>query len=345
MSESYRRCDVSWKRIRGHDVLVQAFQRVIRRGRLAHAYLFAGPPGIGKKLFAVELAKTLLCEAPDAEKKLDACDVCPACLQVEAGTHQDFFLVRKPEEAHEFPIALMREFFERFSFKAARGRGKVLVLDDADDLNPESANCFLKTLEEPPPRSVLILIGTSADRQLPTIVSRCQVVNFSRLNSTEVAHLLRASGVQDEALLARLLRAGEGSPGVARDLSDPALWDFRLKLIKALTSLPMDSAALSKAWMEFVEEAGKESAAQRHRASVCVGLLLGFLQDALRFSAGITAPDADAGEQKALSILTQRLDPERLLALMDRCLDGEFQLDRRVQLVLVLEALTDSLGR
>ncbi len=335
---------MSWNRVRGHDVLIQAFQRVIRRDRLAHAYLFTGPPGVGKKLFAIELAKTLLCEGPDADKKLDACDVCPACLQVEAGTHPDFFLVRKPEDVHEFPIDLMRELCQRFSMRPARGRGKVILLADADDLNPESANSFLKTLEEPPPRSVLILVGTSADRQLPTIVSRCQVVNFARLSAAEVSSLLRAAGIEDPALLARLLRVSEGSPGTARELSDPDLWDFRGKLIHALTSLRIDSVELSKTWMGFIEEAGKESAAQRHRASVCVGLLLSFLQDALRFSVGIVPPDADAAEQKALSTLCQRLDADQLLRLMDRCLDGEFQIDRRVQLVLVLEALTDVLS-
>lgn len=335
---------MSWKRIRGHDVLVQAFQRVIRRGRLAHAYLFAGPPGIGKKLFAVELAKTLLCEAPDTARTLDPCGVCPACLQIEAGTHPDFFLVKKPEELHEFPIALMRDLFERISLRPARGRGKAVLIDDADELNPEAANCFLKTLEEPPPHSLLILIGTSADRQLPTVVSRCQVVNFTRLPAADVAALLRAGGITDEALLARLLRAGEGSPGAARELSDPALWDFRAKLLRALASLPIDSVDLSKAWMEFAEEAGKESAAQRHRASVCVGLLLAVLQDALRFRAGIVPPGADAAEQNALAALSQRLSVDRLLALMDRCLAGEFQINRRVQLVLVLEALTDALA-
>src|SRR5207249_1292746 len=120
---------------------------------------------------------------------------------------------------------------ERFSLKSARGRGKVILLEGADDLNEESANCFLKTLEEPPPGSVLILIGSSADRQLPTIVSRCQVVNFGRLSETDVAALLRAGGIKDEALLGRLLRVSEGSPGLARQLSDPALWDFRKALI------------------------------------------------------------------------------------------------------------------
>ena len=81
---------MSWKAVRGHDRLVAAFQEVIRRGRLAHAYLFVGPAGVGKQRFAVELAKALLCEAPGAQRKLDACDTCPACVQVTTGTHPDF---------------------------------------------------------------------------------------------------------------------------------------------------------------------------------------------------------------------------------------------------------------
>ncbi len=75
----------------------------------------------------------------------------------------------------------MRELCQSFALKSARGRGKVILIDDADDLNEEAANCFLKTLEEPPPRSVLILIGSTPDRQLQTIVSRCQVIRFAPL--------------------------------------------------------------------------------------------------------------------------------------------------------------------
>src|SRR5262249_57294325 len=113
----------------------------------------------------------------------------------------------------EFPIELMRELCQGFALKSARGRGKVVVIDGADDLNRESANCFLKTLEEPPPRSVLVLIGSSPDRQLPTIVSRCQVIRFAPLPSSEVADLLRTGGVEDTALLELLLPLSEGSLG------------------------------------------------------------------------------------------------------------------------------------
>src|SRR5437016_2190902 len=229
-----RRWPVSWQRVRGHERLVDAFDRVVRRGRLGHAYLFAGPPGVGKRLFAEELARALLCESP-ARTRLEACDLCPACRQVAAGTHPDLFIAGKPEESLELPIDVMRDLCRSFSLKSARDRGKVVILDDADDLNEESANCFLKTLEEPPPRSVLLLIGTSPDRQLATIRSRCQVVHFAPLAGELVAELLRAQGAEDPALIERLVRLSGGSPGRARALADPALWEFRRQMLGQLS--------------------------------------------------------------------------------------------------------------
>jgi DNA polymerase-3 subunit delta' len=335
---------VSWKRVRGHEALVAAFQRVIARDRLAHAYLFTGPAGVGKRRFAVELAKALLCERPPAGPP-DSCDACPACLQIEAGTHPDFLSARRPDEALELPIRVMRDLCERFALKSARGRGKVAVVDDADDLNEEAANCFLKTLEEPPPRSVIVLIGTSADRQLPTIVSRCQVVPFGPLPGELVAELLRAGGVGDEALIRRVLPLAEGSPGAAQALSEPDLWDFRRTLVQALADSRPDGVALAAKWGEFVEEAGKESAAQRRRASLCLALLLALLQDALRLSLEASPRQSEPGDQAALQGLAQRLGTGRLLDLIERCLASDQQIDRRVQLVLVLEALTDALGQ
>src|SRR3954449_7968238 len=136
MDTFVRRSSVSWQRVRGHDALIAAFDRAVRRGRLAHAYLFTGPPGVGKRLFALELAKAMLCENPP-EGKLAACDHCAACSQVEAGTHPDFFTTSRPEDKLEFPIEVMREVCRNFSLKSARGRGKVAILDDANDLNEE----------------------------------------------------------------------------------------------------------------------------------------------------------------------------------------------------------------
>ncbi len=96
-----------------------------------------------------------------------------------------------------------------------------------------------------------------------------------------VDELLQAQGIEDSALRARLVRLSAGSPGLAKELADPALWDFRRDLLAGLTKTPIPSVDLSRKWMDFVEEAGKESAAQRRRAQLVLRLLVDFLDDAL----------------------------------------------------------------
>ena len=333
---------MGWHRFRGHDDLIEGFRRVVARGRLAHAYLFTGPPGVGKRLFAVELGRALLCEQPPAP--LTACDRCPACLQIDAGTHPDFVTAGRPPEVHELPIEVMREVCGHFGLRPARGRGKVVIVDDADDLNEESSNCFLKTLEEPPPRSVLILIGSGRERQLPTIVSRCQVVTFAPLPPAVVREVLAANGVEPKQL-DRLVRLGAGSPGLALALADEALWAFRDRLLKGLSARPVDPVALSKAWMEHVEEAGKDSAAQRKRAGLVVRLLIDFFDDLLAVASGGEARRTGPEDTARVRELAGRLETEQALAVLERCLEADLQIGRRVQLVLVLEALLDALAQ
>lgn len=340
---------MSWQRIRGHEVLVQAFAHAVRRGRLAHAYFFAGPPGVGKRLFAEELAKTMLCENR-SEQNFEACDQCPACKQFGAGTHPDFVAVSRPEDKPNIPIESVRELCRQLSLKPARGHGKVAILDDADDLDDPvnlhaSANAFLKTLEEPPPGSVLILIGTDADRQLPTIVSRCQVIRFAPLPTELVAELLRAQGMEDTALGERLARLSGGSLGQARDLADPALWSFRRSLLEGLSQPRPNTVALAREWINFVGEAGKESAAKRRRAALVLRLLIEFLKSTLCVSVGGTPQLVETDDLRIMRELANRLGTERLLELLDRCLEGDIHIDRRVQLELALEAMLDALGQ
>ena len=171
---------MSWQGIAGHDEIVARFRTMLARGRLASTFLFVGPAGVGKRTFATRLAAALLCQTqPPAA--LDPCGVCSSCLQVAAGTHPDLLRVSKPADKSFIPLELFIGPKEKrmqqglchdISLKPFMGGGRVAIIDDADYLNEEGANSLLKTLEEPPPQSVLILIGTSADRQLPTIRSR-----------------------------------------------------------------------------------------------------------------------------------------------------------------------------
>ncbi len=337
---------MSWQRIRGHEQIVAAFAQARRRGRLGHAYLFTGPGGIGKRLFAGELAKTLLCEATTpTTTPWQACDRCSSCRLLDAGTHADFFTLSRPEDSHEVPIELMRELCRGFALKSARGQGKVAILDDADDLNEASANCFLKTLEEPPPRSVFFLIGTSAERQLPTVVSRCQVVPFAPLPEPLTVAVLLQQGVTDEALARRLARFAEGSPGLALTLAEPSLWDFRRSLLQGLTQTPPDTVNLARSFQAFVEEAGKESARQRQRAALVLHLVLAFLKEALALSLGGTPAAANSEDLPLLRNLVNRAEPEKIMQLLERCLEAEFHLERYLLLNLVLEGFVDALGQ
>ena len=251
-----------------------------RRGRLAHGYLFTGPPGVGKRLFAVELAKTLLCESPPADR-FDSCDRCSSCRLVDAGTHPDLFVVARNEDKHDVIIDDVRQLSDKLAMKPARGGRKIAILDDADDLNEQSANCFLKTLEEPPPQSLLILIGTSADRQLPTIRSRCQVVPFAGLPESTVRELLAADSKIDTDTAARLATLGDGSPGLARELADEDLLAFRHEFFDALARPNPESPKIATRLWKLVEEAGKESGPQRRRALLVVRLLVDGFRRAL----------------------------------------------------------------
>ena len=335
---------MSWKRVKGHDSVVRAFQRAVQRDRLAHAYLFAGPSGVGKRSFASELAQALLCENAQPQG-LESCDRCAACALVRAGNHPDLFTAGRPEDSLELPIDTVRDLRQSFSLKPARGRGKVAILDDVDFMNDEAANCLLKTIEEPPPRSILLLIGTSPDRQLSTIVSRCQVVHFAPLQAELMLELLRENNISDTTLQSHLVRLGGGSPGQALAFADPDLWEFRRTFLRDLGQPIPDSVGLARKWMQFVEAAGKESAAQRRRAALVLQLVLALFNDALAVSVGGTPLNAEPAELPRLRALAARIGPDGWLDLLDRCLEAEGQIDRRVQLVLVLEALLDALGQ
>lgn len=330
---------MSWTHIRGHEYWVQAFADVVKRGRLAHAYLFCGPPGIGKKMFAVELAKTLLCERAGSE--FVACTRCPACVQVDAGTHPDLIRAARPEDKVEFPIAVMLGVLAQMTLKSARGGYKVAIIDDADDLNDESANAFLKTLEEPPPNSLVMLLATDPEGQLATIVSRCQVIRFKPLPASAVADILRAQNV-DAARADQLARLSDGSPGLALGLADEALWQFRQKMLAILALPTPDTVLLAHDWEAFVEDAEKEAGGKRRRAARCIDLLLDVLDSAMQMTVGIEPASVAVAERPIVRTLAERYGLSRLLQLTERCLEAKQQIDRMVQLVLVEQALVDA---
>jgi DNA polymerase-3 subunit delta' len=331
-----------WHAIVGHDDVVERFRRALGRGRLASSFLFAGPAGIGKRTFALKLAQALLCSTrPEAE--MDPCQQCPACVQVAAGTHPDLLLVAKPDDKSFLPLELLigdKEHRGRqglchdLSLKPYMGGRKIAVIDDADFLNPEGANSLLKTLEEPPPRSVLILIGTSPARQLPTIRSRCQLVRFRPIAPDLLLGLIMAQGITDDQSEARRLAATSGgSLQQARQGADRELWAFRSRLYEWLTAPVLPSVPLAAAVLEFVDSAGKEAAVRRARARQVLQLAIEYYRRSLH-----------AVPQSPTPAAQQPLPVETAAACLDRTLEAAEQIDRNVHQATLLECWADDLA-
>lgn len=220
----------------GQARAIGALQRAFGDGRLHHAYLFSGPDGVGKALCARALATLLLCEAP---RDASACNACRSCVRVAAEEHPDFHRVERGVKADGGPesqikIAQIRDLQRSLSFKAFEGGRRVVIIDEADRMNPATANALLKTLEEPGDDTHFVLVSAQAHLLLPTIISRCQTVRFAPLERDVVArHLVRLLELDAEQadLLAGL---SQGSIGRGQALSASGIVERRTALIEQI---------------------------------------------------------------------------------------------------------------
>lgn len=331
-----------WQGIIGHDRIVERFRRSLAHGRLASSYLFLGPAGVGKHTFAVQLAKALLCtSSPDVA--LAACCKCESCLLLDAGNHPDLDLVELPAGKRWLPVDLFlgdRDhrnqvgLCHNIALKPIMGGRRVAIIDDADFLTVESANCLLKTIEEPPPRALLILIGTSRSRQLPTILSRTQTVHFAPLSDETVEQILVEKHLVDSAAEAsQWAKISGGSLRTAVDGIEANLVDFRQRFLRYLDVDSFDATRLAAILQEFVNAAtGTEAEAKRHRFRIAVHTATEYLSSVLKRCAGAPARDRAA-------------DSDRFLAALERCIQAEEEVDRNANQSTLLECWVDDLAR
>ena len=186
-----------FKNILGQQKAVLSLQTQLRTNRIAQAYLFAGPEGVGRKKTAIEVAKALNCRD---KEQIEHCDECPSCRKIDKNIHPDVHLIdfawqaglleEKPEQQTQIKIDVIREIQREISLKRFEGNYKVFIIDQAEKMSQSAMNCLLKTLEEPPENSLLILVTTSQDMLTQTIISRCQIIKFNRLMDSVVHKIL-----------------------------------------------------------------------------------------------------------------------------------------------------------
>jgi DNA polymerase-3 subunit delta' len=344
-----------WEKIRGHGEWVEMFRNSACKGRLSHAYLFVGPEGIGKKLFARSLAQCLFCERfSDAE--LEACGECLPCRQMTAETHPDFLSVGCPEGKNVLPIELFAGSKEKrgreglcfeLSLRPLSGNRKIALIDDAELMNAESANALLKTLEEPPNYCTMILLASQTEGMLPTIRSRCQQIRFSPLSQQDTAELLlELDRVEDRAEAETIASLCEGSLHVANQLLDPQLRQLRDVLYESLPQENIHSAELSKTLLEGLDQIGGDAHAQRTNAKWLIRFAVEFYRRVLRKLSG----DGELCSIEQVEPMAARCDPdcpehlETIMEMIDRAAQAEEQLNRSTPVPLCLEGLFNDLG-
>ncbi len=192
-------------------------------GRLAHAYLFAGPIGTGRGTLARALFAALNCREQQAEIP---CGVCDHCHRLKVGTHEDFITLAPPsgQASAQIKVEEVREVIRTLSFKPFAGSYRMVLIRRAGHLNPASSNALLKTLEEPPPHNILVLTVQDPKEILPTLVSRCRRVNFAPLDSGLIADELGRRGIEPAAARLKAAMSG-GSLGRALELNETKLME------------------------------------------------------------------------------------------------------------------------
>lgn len=338
---------MAWQGIEGHDDVAARFMLAEARGRIAGSYLFTGPPGVGKGAFAKALAKAIVCREP--APGLVACGQCSSCVQATAGSHPDIDIVSKPIDKSTIPLDLfigdaahrMREgLCWRILLQPAVGTRKVAIILDADHLGEEAANCLLKTLEEPPPGAVIILVGTGPERQLPTIRSRCQLIRFGPLEPATVQRLVAEELVREgddtepDAIAAAAAASG-GSIDRARLMLDPDMGAFRERLITMLSQRPLAGVELARETNAIVEAAGKEAPPRRARLTAVLTAAIEFYRAAVRHAATDELP---RDPMLARGVSQWAADGDEASAALEQTLGALDAIDRNAHLPTLVDA-------
>ncbi len=219
--------------IHGHDRICTFLRTAVGNGRLAHALLFAGPEGIGKRSVALAFAAWVHCSAGGS----DACGGCASCRQIAAGSHPDVHLVAVAAGKKEIGIDRVRELKRLMRLQPMLGTTKVAIIDEAPLLTMAAQNALLKMLEEPPDHSLLILVASSPDALLPTVRSRCQRLQFAPLPTETVASIVAGVAGIEAPVARELALLAEGSPGRALTLGRALVGAARAQLVEALAGL------------------------------------------------------------------------------------------------------------
>lgn len=311
--------------ITGHQQQKNLLLRALSSQRVAHAYLFEGPDGIGKRMMALAFARALFCQNGTG------CGECPACLKVASHNHPDIHLLEANGEA--LKIAQIRSLQQELSLRPLEGKYKVCLIDGAENFTTGAANALLKTLEEPRPGTLIILLTNQPEKLLPTIRSRCQRLPFSLLPKPQLATLLAEKLGLNTTQSLVLAALSEGSFKKALGPNRDFFLEKRGQLIQSLSALSSGSTIPT---FSFADELQKE----KESLPVILDIFQAFYRDLLLLKHD--RPVEELINQDLLELLqqqNQQTTTDSLLAKLKALESARFHLQRNVNPRLTLEVM------
>ncbi len=360
----------------------RTLQRAMAGGRVHHAYIFHGLSGVGKEMLARRLAQVLLCSATierdlqdaDAEivgvdRLVDGCGRCDDCRAVTGQSHPDLHLVyRQLNREHPDPavrrrkglelgVDVLRQFvIDRVGLTSARGRAKVYIIREADRITPAAQNALLKTLEEPPASTVIILLVAALDRLLPTTLSRCQVVRFDPLPTeftrTKLGELLPDTPREH---LDWYASCANGSLGTAMERAEDQWYELNQRLIDTLVALAGAGVGSTvKTWTDASKALGTgyrkrdpeitDTEATRRGFKAIFQLAATYYADVLRAGTTPSSPMVNTAWQAEIKEAARRIDLDSAAGAVNRIAQAERHLDLNANTQLVMETLLSDLA-
>jgi len=366
---------VSFDVLIGQETAIETFQNALAKDRLAHTYMIVGPEGVGKRTFAREAARTLLCK----KGGVDACDSCSSCRRIPFDwhikphgsarpervwpdlNHSDFEWVEpiatkgrktsaekaKDASGRQITVEQALIFQNNLQLKPFESRCKVAVIGGCDVLRDEAANSLLKFLEEPPPSTIIFLTTSRPDRVLGTIVSRCQIIRMTALGNADVATILRTRFGIEEAQADRLAEASDGSVSRALWLASDKGQKLRLlalDIIRQGPSLDEEGSATTlgsefrrMGLAEGIRSRRPLNEYVRRRAKEVLAFIASFYNDICRFhTTGKVSEASDKDWEAAVREWANEFQCDDALQAVNFALEAAGYIDQNVDVELVL---------
>jgi len=316
---------MTFDKIIGHDQQKNILLRAIERQKIAHAYLFSGPEGVGKKLLARAFTTALFCETGDN------CGHCPPCLKIENDNHPDIHNLNSHGEA--IKIEQIKALQKKLSLRPLEGSRKVCIIDGAEQFTTGAANALLKTLEEPVPGTLIILLTSYPEQLLDTIRSRCQNLPFSRLPKTTLATILATQLELDKTAAMVLAALSEGSFKTALGPKRDLYLEKRPKLIQSLSALSPRSIIPTFSFADELET-------EKEDIFDILDIFQAFYRDLLLLK--YNSPTDELVNLDLLDILNSQVEtttPASLLTKLEALKAARYHLQRNVNRRLALEVM------